>query len=186
MRQLSNIALQHEFVAWQCRIRQISLRDHDGEPMPAMRPRVSSRRGDVLSSGVMTLLVPLEPSEAAAYIRFQMQKTADSHAAREAVVRYLASEFYQLPELFSDEITAVFGDVSETAARLVKLREVLLDFNQYAQTYRMFCTVRRLERTDAAHDFSLSQARAFNRNIPASAAVLGFKPDWRSAVGVRE
>lgn len=152
--------------------------------MPAMRPRVSSRKGELLSPGMMTLLVPLDPSEAAAFIRFQVQKTADSHAARDAVVRFLASEFYQLPELFSDEVTAVFGDASETAARLVKLKEVLLDFSQYAQTYRMFCKVRRILCTDAAHGFSLQQARAFNPNIPASATVLGFKPDWRSAVGI--
>jgi hypothetical protein len=186
MRQLSNIVLRREFVAWQCRIRQISLRDRDGEPMPAMRPRISSRKGEVLSPGVMTLLVPLEPAEATAFIRFQVQKTADSHAVRDAVVRYLASEFYQLPELFADEMTAVFGDVSEAAARLVKLKEVLLDFSQYAQTYRMFCKVRRLPKNDAAHEFSLWQARAFNPNIPATATVLGFKPDWRSAIGVNQ
>lgn len=185
MRQLRNIALQNEFVAWQCRIRQVAVRNHDGMPMPAMRPRVSTRKGEMITPAMLVLLAPHDAGPSRAFLRFQMQKTADHKQTRDAVVKYFAGEFYQLPELFSDEMTAVFAPGSAVASRMIKLKEVLLDFEQYNQAYRMFCKVRMLAASDDTRDFSLWHARAFNPNIPADSVVLGFKPDWRSAVGAR-
>ena len=183
MRQLNNTALQQEFVGWQCRIRQIAVRNHEGMPMPAMRPRVSTRKGEVLAPALTMLLVPEEVGPSLAFLRFQVQKTADHTQTRNAVVGYFAGEFYQLPELFQDEMTAVFAPGSELATRMIKLKEVLLDFSQYNQSYRMFAKVRQLSANDEDRDFSLWHARAFNPNIPNSSIVLGFKPDWRSAIG---
>ncbi|MFN4141080.1 hypothetical protein [Aestuariivirga sp.] len=183
MRQLRNIALQQEFIGWQCRIRQMSVRNHEGMPMPAMRPRISSRKGDVLSPALTVLLVPEEMGPSLAFLRFQVQKTTEHKQARNAVVSYFAGEFYQLPELFRDEMTAVFAPSSPLAAQMVKLKEVLMDFEQYSQSYRMFAKVRQIGAKDEARDFSLWHARAFNPNIPNDSVVLGFKPDWRSAIG---
>lgn len=179
-----NFALQQEFIGWQCRIRQMAVRNYDGMPMPAMRPRVSSRKGEVLSVATTLLLVPEEAGPSLAFLRFQLQKTPDHKQARAAVVGYLAGEFYQLPELFSDEMTAVFTAGSELAAGMLKRKEVLLDFEQYSQSYRMFAKVRKLALREEARDFSLWHARAFNPNIPADSLVLGFRPDWRSAISV--
>lgn len=183
MRQISNLRLKSEFIGWQCRIRQISARDYGGQPMPAMHPRVSSRKGEVLLPAMMVLLVPEDTAPATAFLKFQVQKTSEHQRAREASVKYFAGDFYQLPELFSDEMTAVFGARSEMAQRLLKQKEVLLDFDQYAQSYRMFCKVRKLGPKDAGHDFSLWHARVFNPNVPNDSEVLAFRPDWRSAVG---
>jgi hypothetical protein len=127
------------------------------------------------------LLVPEEPSVSTAFFRFQVQKTNEEQRARDAAIDYLAGDFYQLPELFSDELTAVFGAGSETAAMLVKAKEVLLDFEQYSQSFRVFCAVRRLSARSPAREASLWQSRLFNPNIPSDAVVLGFKPDWKNA-----
>jgi hypothetical protein len=183
MRQIRQNALQREFIAWQCRIRQISLRDLDGQPMPAMRPTVSSRKGEMISPAMMALLVPDDPGPSLSFLRFQIQKTSDPKAVRDAVTKYLASEFYQLPELFTDQLTAVFSPGSQTAARMLKLKQVLLGFEQYSQTFRMFCKVNQLPAGDEAREFSLWQARSFNPNIPGDATVLSFRPDWKTAVG---
>jgi hypothetical protein len=45
----------------------------------------------------------------------------------------------------------------------------------------MACTVRRLPARSPLRQASLWHNRAFNRDIPGDAVVLGFKPDWRSA-----
>ncbi|MGQ0485225.1 MAG: hypothetical protein ACT4SY_07755 [Hyphomicrobiales bacterium] len=181
MRQISNAGLKAHFLGWQCRIRQISARDYGGQPFPAMRPRVSSRKGEVMLPAMTVLLVQEEPSVITAFFRFQIQKTNEAQKAREAGLNYLAGDFYQLPELFSDELTAVFGAGSETAAALVKAGEVLLDFEQYSQSFRMFCAVRRLPARSPAREASLWQSRLFNPNVPSDAVVLGFKPDWKNA-----
>ncbi len=149
--------------------------------MPAMRPRVSGRNGEVMLPAMTMLLVPEEPSVSTAFFRFQAQKTNEARRARDAGIDYLAGDFYQLPELFSDELTAVFGAGSESAAMLVKAREVLLDFEQYSQSFRMFCAVGRLPARSPARQASLWQSRLFNPNLPNDAVVLGFKPDWKNA-----
>lgn len=183
MRQISNLQLKAAFLGWQCRIRQMSARDYGGQPMEAMHPRVSTRKGEVLLPAMTILLVPEDTASATAFLKFQVQKTAERERARDASVKYMGGDFYQLPELFSDELTAVFGPDSAVAAKLLRLKEVVLDFSQYGQTYRMFCKVRRLGPKEHAREFSLWQARVFNPNVPNEAVVPAFRPDWKSAIG---
>ena len=77
--------------------------------------------------------------------------------------------------------TAVFGADSAAAHTMLKAREVLLEYAQFVQTFRMFCQVRRLGTREVEREASLWQARIFNPRIPNNAMVLGFRPDWKSA-----
>ena len=176
--------LRDHFIGWQCRIRQQSARDYGGQPLAAMRPRVSRKNGDVLLTAMNTLLIPNDSTESTAYFRFQLQKTADPAAARDGGVKYLAGGYFQLPNLFSDRLTAVFGATSGAVVAISRCKEVVLDYEQYAQSFRMFCKVKKLTMTDPDRDASLWQARLFNPAIANDAVVLGFSPDWRSAAAV--
>lgn len=173
--------LRDGFLAWQCRIRQMAARDYDARPLPAMQPRVSGLDGEVILPAMTVLLVPRDPEAATAFFRFQVQKTSEAAEARTAGVGYLAAGFYRGPELFRDELTAVFAPASAAAVAMLRHREVLLDFAQYSQSFRMFCKVRQLAVEDPARAFSLWQSRIFNPAIPADAVVLAFRPDWRNA-----
>jgi hypothetical protein len=181
MKRISDSALKLSFLGWQCRIRQMAMRDHGGMPMPAMQPSVSSRKGEMLLPEMTVLIVPLDPAPSTAFFRFQVQKTMDERQAFESGVKYLGADFYQDPHLFSDEMTAVFAAGSRAAAGLVKIKTVLLDFTQFAQSYRMFCAVRRLPQRNLAREASLWHNRLFNPALPNDAEVLGFKPDWKNA-----
>ena len=139
MKRLSNSELKSSFIAWQCRLRQMAMRDHGGTPMPGFRPRVTSLKGEVILPEMTILLVPLDPEQSTAFFKFQLQRTNDHRQAFDAGVKYLAADYYQVPELFSDEITAVFAGGSAVAGRIARLKTVLLDFEQYAQRYRMAC-----------------------------------------------
>jgi hypothetical protein len=181
MRQVGNRILKTHFLGWQCRIRQQSVREFDGQPMPAMQPRVSTKIGTVIMPAMAVLLVPQEPSVSTAFFKFQVQKTNEMEEARAAALNYLAADYFQLPELFSDEMTAVFSAGSPSVASLLRARDVLLDFEQYSQSFRIACTVRALRPAEPARESSLWQARLFNPNVPQEAKVLGFKPDWKRA-----
>lgn len=181
MKRLSNQELRDQFIAWQCRIRQIAVRDYGGRPLIGMRPRVSTRTGELLSPGAIVLLVPKVPREASAFFRHQCLRHDEPKRVLEAGLSYLASDYYQLPELFSDEMTAVFAPGSQLAARLARAREVLLDFQQFSQGFRMFCTARRLGHGNEGREASLWHNRLFNPNLPNDAAVVGLKPDWNTA-----
>jgi len=149
--------------------------------MPAMRPRVSTKSGRVIVPAMTALLVPEEPSASTAFFKFQMQKTNEMEEARAAALNYLAADYFQLPELFSDEMTAVFAGGSPSVASLLRAKDLLLDFEQYSQRFHIACTVRNLRPAEPARESSLWHARLFNPNVPQDAKVLGFKPDWKRA-----
>ena len=173
--------MRDAFLGWQCRIRQIAMRDHGGQPLQGMRPRISARTGETLAPALIVLLIPLEPQESTAFYKYQVQKTNEPGKTREAGIGYLGADFYQLPELFSDELAAVFGANSALAGGIVRAREVLLDFEQFNQSFRMFCGVRKLGKRDPGREAALWQARIFNRDLGNDCEVLSFRPDWKSA-----
>jgi hypothetical protein len=181
MRQSGGQRLKSHFLGWQCRIRQMSVREFGGQPMPAMQPCASSKDGKVISPAVVLLLVPEEPAASTAFFKFQVQKTNEPEEAREAALRYLGADYFQIPELFSDVMTAVFAPRSPTAASLVRLAAVRLDFEQYSQSFRIWCAVRSLGKPEPARESSFWQARLFNPNLPKDAKVLAFRPDWKKA-----
>jgi hypothetical protein len=173
--------MRDAFLGWQCRIRQIAMREYGGQPLAGMRPSVSTRKGKSLSPGLVVLLLPLAPEESTAFFRYQVQKTNEPQKTREAGIGYLGAEFYQLPELFSDRMAAIFQPASPLAGEILKAKEVVLEFAQFNQSFRMFCAVRRLAKRDAARDAALWQARIFKRDLANDCEVLGFAPDWTSA-----
>jgi hypothetical protein len=181
MKRISNEALRDHFLGWQCRIRQIAVRQFDGQPMPAMQPTVWSRKGELLSQRMTILFIKAEPAESTAYFRHQLQRTHDHAEARASGLAFLAADYFQDPLSFSDEMTAVFPAASPLAATILAQRPVLLDFDQFSQHYRISCKVRRLKTDAPARQATLWHNRLFNPNLAGDAAILAFKPDWKSA-----
>ena len=181
MKRISNDALRDHFLGWQCRIRQIAARQFDGQPMPAMQPAVWSRKGRILKPRMTVLIVKAEPAESTAYFRHQLQRTHEHAEARGAGLAYLAADYFQDPLSFSDAMTALFAAESPVGESLLAARTVLLDFDQYSQRYRILCRVRPLETDDPARQATLWHNRLFNPNLAGNAAVLAFKPEWKSA-----
>jgi hypothetical protein len=180
LKTLTNNDLRSYFLGWQCRIRQISARDYGGAPLPGMRPRLLSRSGEELMPAMTLLILPISPEPSTAYLRFQLQRTHDHALAREAAVAYLAATYFQEPELFSDEMMAMFQPRSQIARRILKLGDCLLDFDQYSQRFTMFCRARAVARKEAVYQTTLWHNRIFNPNVPNDVVILGFKPDWKN------
>ncbi len=182
MQRVSNTALRDYFIGWQCRLRQIAMREYGGRPLPGMRPKVTRKSGEVLAAAITVLLIPEQPQASTAFLKFQVQRNNEAEKAQAAAVSFLGSEFYQRPENFSDEMTAVFGIDSPVARVMIAAKEALLDFEQFAQAFRMFARVRRLGAKEPAREASLWQTRIFNPRITNDALVVGFRPDWKNAV----
>jgi hypothetical protein len=168
------------FLGWQCRLRQLSAREYGGAPLPGMRPRVVSKTGEELMSAMTVLILPEAPDASTAYLKFQVQKSNEASKVYEAGVKYLAESYFQEPDLFSEEMTALFQEDSRIAERIRASRECLLDFEQFSQRFTMFCRVRKLKASEAAHQATLWHNRIFNANVPNSAVILGFRPDWKN------
>ena len=181
MKRVGDDEMKRHFMAWQCRIRQIAVREHGGRPTPGMQPRVLTPSGESLLPAMTVLIVHDDPDETTAFFRFQVQRTPDPRQVYESVLQYLQSEYYRSGDVFSGEMTALFAPRSRTAAKLLNLDHCLLEFEQYSQTWRLASKVRRLPAREPARQATLWHNRAFNPLIPSDAVVLGFTPDWRSA-----
>ena len=174
-------AVRDAFLAWQCRIRQIAMRQDGGRPSPGMRPRVLDALGGELSPALTVLIVPREPDESTAFFRFQVMKTADPRDVYQRALTYLQADYFQEPAEFGDVLTAVLPARSELAARLIRAGRCVLAFEQFSQRYRLPCAVFETEAGEALRDVTLWHNRAFNPSLPDDVLVLGFRPDWKSA-----
>lgn len=178
-------ALRDDFLGWQCRIRQLAARQSGGRPTAGMRPRVLSPRGDELSPGIIVLIVEEDPGDNTALFRHQYLKTNDPIERYEKILEILAASYFQHPAAFSGVITALFGPDSTVAAALLNHGGGILEFEQYAQAYRLPCRVAELATADAFFQATYWHNRMFNPNMPPGVRILSFTPDWTHAAGWR-
>ena len=174
-------SLRDHFLGWQCRIRQIAVREDGGRPSPGMRPRVLTLTDRELSPGLTVLIVPREPEESTAFFRFQVQKSQDQREIYERGLAHLQGEYFQRPKEFSDRLTAALPPHSEIATAMLEEKTCALEFNQFRQFYRLTCAVFVLAAGDPAREATLWHNRLFNFALPDDTRVLSFRPDWSTA-----
>jgi hypothetical protein len=171
-------ALRDEFVGWQCRLRQLSVREGLGRPSSGMRPRVSAIDGAELASAITVLLMREEPEESTQQFRFQVQKTQDPIERYDKALEILSAWYYQRPREFSDVMTGLFGPGSALVDQLLLHRRCELEFIEYGKGYRIRCSVLELAESDEFYQATYWHNRLFNPNMPAGVRVLSFTPDW--------
>jgi hypothetical protein len=169
------------FIAWQCRIRQVAMREQGGRPSPGMRPRVVDPEGRELAPALTVLLIPKEPEESTAFFRFQVMKTPDPRDVYERALAFLQADFFQNPETFSDRLVTVLPRDATLAAALIEQGACTLEFVQSRQSYRVAAEVRALKSGHAAREAAIWHNRLFNPALPDTVHVLGLQPDWDSA-----
>ena len=173
--------LRDRFLAWQCRIRQIAMREHGGRPSPGMRPRLLDEAGREIAPALTVLLLPRDPAESTAFFRFQVMRSTDPRDIYEHALRFLQADYFQRPETFSDRLLAVLPAESSVAAVLSKRVKCTLEFEQFGQLYRLPCTACALKAGDPAREAAIWHNRLFNPALPETVHVVAFQPDWASA-----
>ena len=179
-------ALRDEFLGWQCRVRQLAVRESGGRPSSGMRPRVATADGEEIAPGVTILIVHEEPWESAQLFRHQYLKTQDPVERYAKALEITAASYFQHPRQFSDVMTALFAADSGLAGRLLRQGRCVLDFAQFSQTYRIPCAVEQLAPDDGFYQATYWHNGLYNPNLPAGVRVLAFTPDWSRASGQSE
>ena len=188
------------FLHWQCRVRQIAMRSHEGRPTsgmtplasPAPAPAAAAAPGSAPGSApepasspgaepiarIVTVLCKRPEHSATMELRHLARRTHDPAERRAAALEFLAERYYQAPREFSDTLTASFPPASGTAAKLLAGRECRLDFEQFRQRRRVYCAVRCLSERDPLREATFWHNLLFNPRLPADCVILGFEPDW--------
>lgn len=176
-------ALHQQFLGWQCRIRQLAVREGGGRPSAAMRPRATTTGGDELSPGIIVLLVESDSEASTTLFRHQYLKTQDPNERYGKILEILQASHFQRPAEFSDVMTALFGPQSAIAQRLLTHGRCILEFEEYAQGYRIPCAVAALDESHPFFQATYWHNRMFNPNLPGGIQILSFTPDWTHAIG---
>lgn len=179
-------ALCVQFLTWQCRLRQIAMRENDGRPNQGMCAQVSDLDGNQLLDAMVTLLVRENSFESTEFLKFQVQKYNDPQEVFKKALIYLQSTHYHRAIEFSDEMTALFKADSPIANRLIETKHVILNFAQFSQNYRVPCAARLINPMEPAHQATLWHNRVFNPNLGDDVMILAFQPDWDVAVELLE
>ncbi len=174
-------ALRDHFLGWQCRLRQLAVREAGGRPTSGMRPELRLTADGPPLGAITTLILRRAPEQATAQFRHMARKTQDPAERYAAALEMLAAAYYQRPQEFSDRMTALFGPGSEIAGRSLSAGRCLLVFAQYSQGYTLPCTVRALAEDDPAFQGTYWHNALFNPALPGGLRVLGFQPDWARA-----
>ena len=177
----AQVALRDAFLGWQCRIRQLAVRQAGGRPTSGMRPEVTPEGASAPLGTITILVLKAEPAEATAQFKHMARKTHDPAERLENALKHLQAAYYQRPKDFSDVMTALFGPESDIARRLSTTGGCSLSFEQYQQRYEIPCRVRRLAESEPAYQATYWHNALFNPRLPAGVEILAFSPDWAHA-----
>ncbi len=169
-------ALRDEFLGWQCRLRQLSVRQNSGRPGEGMSPTLSL---DGKSHGrIVTVIARRNSTATTAEFRHMVRRTHDPNERHKAALQYLSAAYYQSPKDFLDTPLALFALDSALAAKACDATECILHFAQYTQRYDLPCKVTKLATDDEAYQATYWHNALFNPTLPAATLVLSFRPDW--------
>ena len=178
---IPGVTLREDFIKWQCRIRQRSVREHDGRPSTGMQPRVLDAAGNEFAAAITLLVIEADPRQSTALFRHQFLKTHDAAERRAKAIEALAAEHFQHPGRFSDTMTALFGLQSALAGRLLAQGRCVLEFAERGRGYRLPCAVAELAEGHAFHEATYWHNHLFNPNLPPGIRILSFAPEWAHA-----
>lgn len=166
-----------QFLYWQCRIRQTSVRISDGRLSEGMRPSVRLTEGGKSLGNINVLIVKDEPAEYTSQFQFIVRKTHDPAERVKNGLQILAEAYYQQPRGFAPQILALFGLDSELAQTLIDAGKCTLNFAQESQRFELNCVVGDLPENDKYHQAIFWHNSMFNPGMPGRVRVLGFTPE---------
>lgn len=181
---LMSSPVRDHFLAWQCRLRQVAMREDGGRPSRGMRPRVTRADGTEIAPAISLLIVENDPAISVDLLRHTARKTHDPRKRYEDGLKILSAEYYEDPREFSDVMTGLFPAHSEIVATLLGEGRCILHFQQERQTFHIPCAIHELSENDPAYQLTYWHNHLFNPCPPSQIRMLAFQPDWiRSSAG---
>ena len=173
--------IRKAFLGWQCRARQVAMRERQGRPDGAAVPTVKLAGAGGTSGRIITVLNRLPEHSVLPEFRQMAKQTMDPAKVREAAIRFLSAGYYQNSARFSDVLTATFAADSLEAARLVRAGHCMLEFGAHSHRFSLDCTVSGLDRSHPLHEATRLHNSFFNPALPPDVRILGFRPDWSAS-----
>ncbi len=169
---------QRAFLGWQCRCRQMMMRENGGKPTDAVMPEVTLAGEDQPLGHIITIMSKSPAYSLTPELTHMAQKTNETAKWREEAMKFFSATYYQKAHEFSDILTSTFPPGSQGAARLRAARRATLTFEAYGERWELACAIHKLSRRNPLYLATMAHNRLFNPTISPDTEVLGFEPDW--------
>ena len=170
--------LRDMFVKWQCRVRQICMREMQGRPDAGAIATVTPAGADASLGDIITVLNKAPLHSRTPEMRHMFLKTNDPAQRRDKALEFFSETYYQKHREFSDILTATFVPDSAGAAKLVNAGTCDLAFDAYGQVFNLHCETRALDAGDPLYQATYWHNLLFNPNLNPNTVILAFVPRW--------
>jgi len=168
-------------MGWQCRERQMMMREDLGRPGPAISPEVFLPGEDEPVARIITVISKRGRHSLTPEFQHMARRTNDPAARRDAALMLLSEYYYQKAHEFADMLSATFAPRSATAGAIRKARQCRLVFEAHAQHWELACRVRELAEHNPLWQATFWHNKLFNPGLTPEAVILGFEPDWSNS-----
>ena len=172
------IPLRDAFLRWQCRVRQISMRENFGRPDDAIKPRLTLNTDSEPIGDVITVLSRTPSYSKTPEMQHMVQSIFDPSQRREKAIQFFSEIYYQKFQQFSDTLTAAFSPNSPVAEAICAAKACSLTFESYGQRFDLDCTVSTLTKKNPLFQATWWHNKLFNPHLLPGTVILGFEPDW--------
>ena len=169
---------QRAFLGWQCRCRQMMMRDNEGKPTDAVMPEVTLAGATEPLGHIITIMSKSPAYSLTPELTHMAKKTHETAKWREEAMKFFSATYYQKAHEFSDILTSTFPPGSQGAAKLRTAKAATLSFEAYGERWDLTCTIHKLSRRNPLYLATMAHNRLFNPTISPDTEVLGFEPDW--------
>lgn len=171
-------ALKDAFLRWQCRVRQMAMREREGRPDDAIMPALTLNGASEPMGHIITLISKWGASSRTSELKHVVKSMNDPAQRRDKAIRIFSETWYQQAREFSDTLTATFPPDSLGAKTIEDSGQCTLDFDAYNQKFSLQCQPRRLSENHPLYQATLWHNLLFNPSLHPKTVVLAFEPDW--------
>ena len=178
-RKISEVdSLKMEFLRWQCRVRQIAMRENGGRPDSSVTPVLSLNGTNERLARLVTVISKLPGYSKVAEMRHMVKSTHDPAQRREKAVEFFSGGYYQTAHEFSDTLTATFPPEIKQPEEIFSSKNCTLVFESYGQRFDLLCMVSVLSFESPYFQATWWHNLLFNSRLHPNTVVLGFQPQW--------
>lgn len=173
--------LKANFMRWQCRVRQMAMRDNAGHPDEGSMPALTLSGQQEPLGHIITLLSKREAYSQIPEMRHMFKKTYDPAKIRDEALKFFSEVYYQKAQQFSEVMTSTFTPDSAGAAAILESGGCTLRFEAYNQRYDVACQAARLTPEDYLYQATWSHNQLFNPGLRPETIIMAFTPDWNES-----
>lgn len=178
--------LRDAFLKWQCRVRQIAMRDKAGRPDEGAMPALTLQGESEPMGHIITVMSKVGQYSKTPELKHIAKRTHDPAQRREKALEFFSETYYQKGREFSDMLTATFPAGSEGAATIRKAGHVTLTFEAYNQRFDLQTRVWKLAKRNPLWEATWWHNHLFNPDLTSDVTVLAFEPDWDASTASPE